>query len=516
MNPQTTPEPNGLSKEAPLAGQRKCTAQPAPQSSLTIEEHPRCLKSGDYNRMSWNERALNYSDLTPAQRAKTRQHFKVSHPSAAQLARNDTKKSATLMRRDWLRVKELKREGVEENPGPPMLASTSAPPPLAKEKEPLLPPHSKKPKYSGKGAKSGHDTSKTCFLCGAAGHFRRNCPKNKAGKQGGENPEGLDNAELLALKGANVPTIQSAVSQADFENAVSLAGSRYNLGLNDAIAFVQRFGDVKLDIADGDGRNTGPPSPRGPQEPTAPPAPQEEVVLDIPPEPQVEPVFGQMLTEAELDRVMNRKPWFIFVYLVVAILAFLTGVCFKMGFIGAMVACALSFCVTATLAWTVLAFRWDIQVEGGLTQLGVDHRLRTVAHVNRLDRPVRVHRYRMRKHFLLPNDAVSLLARFFAFFRPVEMNVVDHWVSVAMSEFAYGQELEPFLKNVHLKYLRCGELSVDSRDFVLYKEGTTEYLRLLITERGFRMGRLRSWQPDAPNTSPDPAELHAGGPWVIA
>lgn len=105
-----------------------------------------------------------------------------------------------------------------------------------------------------------------------------------------------------------------------------------------------------------------------------------------------------------------------------------------------------------------------------------EDRLRTNAHVDLLKRPIHVHHYRVGG--VLP------------LFWQRELCVVDHWVSVALSEFGYKSDADMFLKNVHLKFLRVAELGIADVDYARYKEDTVEYLRLALLE-DFTLGRTR-------------------------
>lgn len=111
-----------------------------------------------------------------------------------------------------------------------------------------------------------------------------------------------------------------------------------------------------------------------------------------------------------------------------------------------------------------------------------DDRLRTLSHVERLARTVRVHKYSYRYPLEVFPSA-----------KWKHMFVVDHWVSVALSEFGYGQDVDSFIKNVHLKFLRCGELDISAENYELYKAGTTKYLRLWCNYKGFREAEPRNW-----------------------
>lgn len=105
-----------------------------------------------------------------------------------------------------------------------------------------------------------------------------------------------------------------------------------------------------------------------------------------------------------------------------------------------------------------------------------DVRLRTNAHVNLLERTIHLHHY--------------TVGGIFNWLFGNQLYVVDHWVSVALSEHARGADDTLFLKNVHLKFLRTAELGIPDVDYARYKSDTVEYLRLIL-EEGFTLAPSR-------------------------
>jgi len=108
-------------------------------------------------------------------------------------------------------------------------------------------------------------------------------------------------------------------------------------------------------------------------------------------------------------------------------------------------------------------------------QAAEDCRIRTNAHVNMCNRPVRAHHY-----------------EWFEWYRTRHLYVIDHWVTVALSEFGYSADVDMFLKNVHQKFLRMAELNVPDEDYARYKSDTICYLENYLRGR-FQQAGVRQW-----------------------
>jgi len=104
-----------------------------------------------------------------------------------------------------------------------------------------------------------------------------------------------------------------------------------------------------------------------------------------------------------------------------------------------------------------------------------DCRIRTNAHVNMCKRPVRAHHY-----------------EWFEWYRTRHLYVIDHWVSVALSEFGHKADVHLFLKNVHQKFLRMAELNIPDEDYARYKSDTICYLENYLKGR-FQQAGVRQW-----------------------
>lgn len=112
-----------------------------------------------------------------------------------------------------------------------------------------------------------------------------------------------------------------------------------------------------------------------------------------------------------------------------------------------------------------------------------DDRLRTNAHVALLNRPIHMHTYHVGGLY------VHHTLR--------ELNVVDHWVAVAMSELGHGADKDLFLKNVHLKFLRTAELGIPDVDYARYKQDTTSYISTILNW-GFTLAPTRLTNASVP------------------
>jgi len=108
---------------------------------------------------------------------------------------------------------------------------------------------------------------------------------------------------------------------------------------------------------------------------------------------------------------------------------------------------------------------FDALVEEVIVDEAQDVRIRSNAHITRLNRAIRMHCYTI----------CSL--------RTTRWYVVDHWATMALSEFAaYKGDVDSFLKNVQSRFLRGAEMNVPDEDYETYKDGTTEFLRFYLTE----------------------------------
>lgn len=132
-------------------------------------------------------------------------------------------------------------------------------------------------------------------------------------------------------------------------------------------------------------------------------------------------------------------------------------------------------CMLFLLAYVTICVL-DSYVQFTDLALPTDQRLRTMGHINMTSRPTRMHVY----HF----SVVPLLLRW-------KLHVVDHWVAVADSERADGADAKTFYSNIHLKFLRLGELNIPDRDYQRLKKDTITFVKLM--DRGFCQGGVRSW-----------------------
>jgi len=373
---------------------------------------------------------------------------------------------------------QLAAEGVEENPGPRHGdagdgASTSS----GKEKD-----NETRSDSWGRGAKGGGRArpKPTCFVCGKLGHKAATCSQrgsrpsspgmcSRCGVEGHEaryctHSSVGDSAEEAVMSGAPLTrVIEIMDTNQRLERAAQLTERFPDLEYGDALrccdaGLSEPPNGITLDqllVAAGVDKPKPPPQlPAGP----------------------VDPVLGSFLTEAELSSTyatehadgsvcedaeacraggIGARRWTLAVAGAVGIALELYGFHYF----------ALVLLILFIAAWVHVVPRehYGTEVTVEVCDVGDDgeNRLRTLSHISKLSRPVRVHRYHI-EHVSGEEE---------------DLFVVDHWAAVAQSEFGYGQDTESFLKNVHLKYLRCGELDISAENYELYKRGTTEYLR---------------------------------------
>lgn len=442
-------------------------------------------------------------------RAKHNVDIKRAQKELARLRRQRDR--AKHSRQEWVDAKmgthktqgQLAEEGVETNPGPrgddEVLATTSdgrgeaplqsAPPAEEVSERPRTP----SPKLDtdgrpmGRGPKSGRTQApRTCHNCGKAGHKAAQC------RDKGKEPE------ELATGGSTTAQVLTRLSQVERANAASLVHSRHaDLSLKQCFTLVDA-GFLELS------KNVNTPTLLAAAG-LDPPAPVKQEA----PRPPRNPILGSFLTADEFRS--TKKTWHvhqsygrcvarvatdpvywvsavIFCVVVPATVILCTGYAAKAAVWATTCAMSTVAAIGAMLLLAAFDLRdtdeigYEVVVELDDQSSASDDRLRTLCHVARLDRPVRVHRYSYRKPVEL-----------FPYAEWKDMYVVDHWAAVAQSEFGYGQDVDSFLKNVHLKFLRCGELDVSSDNYELYKRGTTEYLARWCSHQGFRAAAARNW-----------------------
>lgn len=381
---------------------------------------------------------------------------------------------------------ELAADGVEENPGPGRPSTSGSD---------SASTGSSAGKSWGYGPKSGlRKPPIACFVCGKPGHKAAACRSGTKGKQREDDPV---EPEDYAKQGHPLNRVIEVVSQVDRTNKASVLMSRFD-GLDNKTALALVDAGLFDAATTGDNDLNMLRAAAGLDPPTEKPA-----------APVVAPVMGTFLTESEFAEAMggNKPPTFlrkvwrtainpwswlgVLLSLTVALGVIFTCSAYRVLYpwVENLVSIAL---LTAWIAcfgvyweehdWGEAYYETEVQV--GDVDMAQDDRLRTTTHVGRLDRPIRVHRYRWRKRsrWWWEDDDWK------------RIYVVDHWAAVAQSEFGHGADVTMFLKNVHLKFLRCGELGIDARDYDLYKRGTTKFLKYWLRHSGFRQADVRNWQ----------------------
>lgn len=351
----------------------------------------------------------------------------------------------------------------------------------------------KRPVYSGAGPKRGTRPKPViCRLCGGEGHTKRHCPLAD-----GRAPE----------DGASTST---AVRVAAVEEDEAITRG---LVLHEYYPMFKRADLIKLVraghyVALKDGG-------------LSPEAVADAFGLELPAKEEPVPALGVFQGVEVPEAAMRDKEWLLFATCRAAIIVMgvLLGILVIMGawrvpariFLKAENLPQLPFrmSVHAGLGWT-LWLDWlmlaayyllaghiaavalfylfkrknDFRVETMVAYMDADRRLCTSMHVDKHKDGVRLHRYRWFEYsWHWPFRVVK------------DLYVVDHWASIALSEYGFSGDVDMFLKNVHLKFLRAAVLGVEDRWYVCFKEGTTEFLRLYL--RGdFPHAVPGGWAPD--------------------
>lgn len=432
-----------------------------------------CLGGNSWARKSGNAqtpRSGKYEQYVAAKKAYARAARAMDRERRNRQKQRDAKTRA-----------ELAADGVEENPGP-------------------------KPE----GPKSGTKRRAIkCHTCGEEGHIMRCCTKGRRDGEGtSKSNVGKEPEEMVR---ASTSQILEKVDQVTRHNGASLIHSRHEtLPLKMCFAlFDGGFLDLSKDASTDALLIAAGMSMPEPVKVEAPPAPAP-------------PVLGSFMTPAQFcaakglteEHVSERVVYWRFGLVFVASLAAMILVEFMvmtmtmklimvrggprswntwvtgskvLGYSGSLALGLVMTVIASVVGWVMSITDETSEPECEVTLEDVgsdgDERLRTVTHVAKLARRVRCHRYRWRDGSEVASDDPHH-----------EIYVVDHWVAVAQSEFGEGQDPDTFLKNVHLKYLRCGELDIPATMYQALKFGTTEYLRLWLDNQGFINAAPPNWQ----------------------
>lgn len=355
-----------------------------------------------------------------------------------------------------------------------------------------------------------------CHGCGKTGHIRKDCPvppekqRTRPGGKSKRAPGGKgrtpDTPEQAAAEGKSTDIVVSMVdAQAYTEqyDALLLACPFLPTNLlNRVINEGHTSSFLKLSAgANPEDRATytkafaflGEPVPKLHVQP---PAPQVEPAVAS------RPLKGPWLTSAEFAHFFEQEVPISWVPILVGILSlgalfdviahFAVGRDFTPGIFSA-------HALAMFIIWTALRF-WIMPRDHYHDECRVfrnddydtrDIRIRSNAHVTKLDKPIQCHRYTFT---LDPSRTVKPIGlEDYEVGVQHEWTVVDHWAAVALSEFSsYRGDSETFLKNVHTRYLRCAEMNVSDEDYEEFKVGTTAYLAWRLAQVDFPRPGVRA------------------------
>lgn len=328
---------------------------------------------------------------------------------------------------------ELAAQGVEPNPGPP-------------KRDPQAPWGTKPKGGQAKGKSKLADV--VCRHCGMKGHVQRKCPANTD-----------QTPESTASTSSTAQVVQAVALDEYMARMEALATKWPDLAPEYRRACAQSGMYSEIIRANGDPETVMPLCGLAPPAKPEPPSPAPERLPFLGLHHDTDSLIECITTYEKGYRDRDYTAWWMYLGSILVIaLAFAANYTYfsYVGVAAVLLASAacVAFCKQPEIGF---ARAHQVDLDGGETRIVTNY------HIPRQDKPVRAHHY-----------------EFDLFDEHYDLYVVDHWLTVALSEHGSGADIDCFLANVHQKFLRAGGLNINCLNYERYKRDTTTYLRLYL------------------------------------